>query len=81
MMTDSVAVILQARYSSSCLPGKVLMDIGGRPILEFIIERVKRSEKVDTIILATTTLESDDELEIIAQKNMIEVIRGSENNL
>jgi len=57
------------------------MDIGGRPILEFIIERVKRSEKVDTIILATTTLESDDELEIIAQKNMIEVIRGSENNL
>ena len=57
MMTDQVAVILQARTGSTRLPGKVLADLSGRPMLAFLVERLKRSSSIDQIILATTDLE------------------------
>ncbi len=41
-MSDHVAVILQARTGSSRLPGKVLADLSGRPMLAFLVERLER---------------------------------------
>ena len=43
---DKAAVILQARTGSSRLPGKVLAEIAGRPLILFLIERLKRSKLV-----------------------------------
>ena len=51
---DQVAVILQARTGSSRLPGKVLADLASRPLLGFLVERLKRCASVDRYILATT---------------------------
>ena len=50
-MREKVSAILQARTKSSRLPRKVLADLGGRPLLEFLIERVRRSSILDCIIL------------------------------
>ena len=51
----NIVVIIQARIGSSRLPGKVLMDISGKPMLWHVIERVKKSKKIDYIIVATTS--------------------------
>lgn len=61
-MTGKVAVIVQARMGSSRLPGKVLAEVAGRPMLQFLVERLKRSSSIDYFILATTDSPSDDVL-------------------
>ena len=48
------AAMIQARYGSSRLPGKILMEIGGKPVLQWVIERVQRSKYVDEVIVVTS---------------------------
>jgi spore coat polysaccharide biosynthesis protein SpsF len=47
------AAIIQARMGSTRLPGKVLLDLNGEPVLVRVVERVKRSTKLDTVVVAT----------------------------
>lgn len=47
--------IIQARMGSSRLPGKVLLEVAGRPILELVVERVLKAERVDSVVVATST--------------------------
>ena len=69
--------IIQARMSSSRLPGKVMLDIAGKPMLQHVVERAKHASLVDQVVLATTTDPSDDLLEQYCQKNGISCYRGS----
>lgn len=46
--------MIQARYGSSRLPGKILMDLGGKPVLQRVIERVQRSGHIDEVIVVTS---------------------------
>lgn len=69
--------IIQARMSSSRLPGKVLMDIAGKPMLERLIGRAQRARLIDRIVLATTTDTSDDILAKFCQRIDIPCYRGS----
>lgn len=55
-----VVAILQARLSSTRLPGKVLMDLGGKPMVQHIIERVQRATKLDDIVLAVPSRDAAD---------------------
>lgn len=80
-MTDQVAVILQARTGSSRLPGKVLADLSGRPLLAFLIERLNRCSLVDKVILATTNLAEDDALAELGRVLGLVVVRGSKNDV
>lgn len=80
-MSEKVAVILQARMNSSRLPGKVLEDIAGRPMLQFIVERLKRSSCVDQIILATTDHSSDDALAELSRELGIMLVRGNQRDV
>ena len=80
-MDKSVAAIIQARTNSSRLPQKVLADLGGRPLISFLIERVKLCKNIDEIYLATTNLKSDDKLEELAKIAGIKCLRGSENDV
>ena len=80
-MTDQVAVILQARTGSSRLPGKVLADLMGRPMLAFIVERLKRCTSVDRFILATTELTEDDGLARLGESLGLTIVRGSQNDV
>jgi spore coat polysaccharide biosynthesis protein SpsF len=79
-MVNKVAII-QARLSSSRLPGKVLNDLCGKTLLERVVERVKQANLVDEIWLATSIEKSDDILVYAAQHLNIKVHRGSLNNV
>jgi spore coat polysaccharide biosynthesis protein SpsF len=69
--------IIQARMSSSRLPGKVLKEAGGRPLLDRMVERVRRSTRIDEVLVATTVDPSDDSIEDFCSKNGINVFRGN----
>ena len=70
-------LIVQARSSSSRLPGKVLMDIGGQPMLLRQIARLKEGLGELPIVVATSTESSDDSIEELCQNNNIHCYRGS----
>lgn len=76
-----ILAILQARVSSSRLPGKVLKDILGAPMLLRQIERVKRAEKIDKLVIATSTESSDNPLENLCSENGMSCFRGSLNDV
>lgn len=73
---NSVTAIIQARMGSSRLPGKVMMDIAGRPMLWHVIDRVHRSTKIDNIVIATTALTEDDRIREFAEKLTLPCYRG-----
>lgn len=72
-----IAAILQARVSSSRLPGKVLKQILGRPMIGLQIERLKRLKSIDSLIVATSDHSSDDELALICGELGVKCFRGS----
>lgn len=80
-MNKLVTAILQSRVRSTRLPSKVLMDLGGRPLLAFMIERIKRCPDLNQIILATTNHPSDDPLDLLGKKLGLKVVRGSTNDV
>ena len=77
----NVTAIIQARMSSSRLPGKVLFDLAGRPIIWHIVDRLKQCKNVSHIIVATSNLSSDDNLVKYCKDNQIKYFRGSLNNV
>jgi spore coat polysaccharide biosynthesis protein SpsF (cytidylyltransferase family) len=74
-------LIIQARISSSRLPGKVMMKVNHRTILENIIERVSPSKLVDKIVIATTTNKEDDIIENHCIHNKWDYFRGNETDV
>ena len=61
--------IIQARMGSTRLPGKVLRLVNGIPMLEFMYERVAKSNCLDEIVIATTNDASDDLIEDLCVGN------------
>ena len=80
-MRKKVGCIILARTNSRRLPNKVLLPVLGKPILYWLIKRIKKIRSIDKIILATTLNKSDDILVNFAIKNKIKFFRGSENNV
>lgn len=76
-----VIAILQARTGSSRLPGKVIEDLHGAPVVARCIERLKRCSTLDEIVLATTTEPRDDVLQEIAVRMGIPYHRGPEQDV
>lgn len=72
---------IQARLGSSRLPGKVLMEISGKPLLEIQVERLRRSRHIGRIIIATTDNPADDALETLASRLGCGCFRGSEDDV
>lgn len=72
-----ITAIIQARLSSSRLPGKVLKPILGRPMLELQIERVRRARRIDTLVVATSTAADDDPIAALCGKLGVRCHRGS----
>jgi spore coat polysaccharide biosynthesis protein SpsF len=71
-------LVLQARTTSMRLPGKVLMDLGGRPMLARQLERLARCRHVDEIVVATTVNATDDPVIAVAEAAAVRWFRGSE---
>ena len=76
-----IGAIIEARMSSSRLPGKVLMTAANKPFLLHLVERLKRVKKIDKIIIATTNNKKDEEIVKFCKKNNISFFRGSEDNV
>ncbi len=76
-----VVMILQARMGSTRLPGKSLFDLAGAPLVGRILERVKRCQALDAIVLATSTLPENDPLARLALDYGVHTFRGSETDL
>ncbi len=76
-----VAATIEARMSSSRLPGKVLMELQGAPMLARLVERVRRAKRVDEIIVATTTNPADDPVVDLARSHGVTFFRGSEEDI
>src|SRR4051794_21708749 len=73
--------IIQARMGSTRLPGKVLMRIGGRPLLAYLVERISRARMLDGIIVATTTNPRDNAIIEECERRGIPNFRGSESDV
>jgi spore coat polysaccharide biosynthesis protein SpsF len=76
-----VIAIVQARMGSTRLPGKVLKKINNRFVLDYVIERLKFSDRINDVILATTTDKKDDVLETYAIEREVRYFRGSEEDV
>ena len=79
-----IAAIIQARTSSTRLPGKVLKELpyaSGITCLEQVIRRLKKSKKLNDIIIATTKKTEDDPIINIAKKENVKYFRGSKENV
>lgn len=82
MINDkSVIAIIQARMGSTRLPGKVLMELEGIPILTHIIRRLKAVSAIDNVIVATSVKKEDDAIAEFCCSNSIVCVRGSEENV
>jgi len=74
-------IVVQARMTSTRLPGKVLMDLEGRPLLEGELERLGRCTRVEEVVLAVTTNAADDPLVALADRLGLRWYRGSEDDV
>ena len=66
---------------SSRLPGKVLADICGAPLLGWLLERIQRSDLIRDVVVATTTSPSDDAIEALCREMGVGVFRGDETDV
>ncbi len=74
-------VIVQARMTSTRLPGKVLRAIAGRPMLSYQIERLRRVRHADQIVVATTVNDADKAIVGLCVSEGISYARGSEHDV
>lgn len=72
-----VVAIIQARMGSSRLPGKVLKDIAGKPMLGRVVERTQKAKMIDEVVIATTLDTSDDAVAEFCCSVRIQCFRGS----
>ena len=79
-MTRTIAVI-QARLGSQRFPAKMLADLGGHSVLEWVVTRVRRSTLVDRTVVATTQETLDDRLVAECQRLGVEAKRGSTDDV
>ena len=76
-----VAAIIQARMGSTRLPGKVLAPIAGHPMLWHVVRRARLSQRVDTVLVATSTASADDPVAAFCAGSAIPHVRGSEDDV
>ncbi|HLJ93365.1 MAG TPA: glycosyltransferase family protein [Gemmataceae bacterium] len=76
-----VVSTIEARMRSSRLPGKVLRPAVGKPMLELLIERLRRARRIDQIVVATTGHPSDDAIDELARRLGVGCFRGSEEDV
>lgn len=80
MKLGNVGIVVSARTASSRLPGKALLPLGGQPMVLFLLDRL-RALRGGNIVLATTTLPSDDRLTEVVSAYGVPVFRGSPADL
>jgi len=73
----NTVAIIQARMGSTRLPGKVLSDLAGSPVLEWVVRAARCIPGVDKVVVATTDLADDDKIAQWCEKNLTPCHRGA----
>lgn len=76
-----VVAVIEARMGSTRLPNKVMLPFVGKPSLELMIERLRRSKTISQILVATTTNRADDAIVDLCRKLKVAFYRGSEEDV
>jgi spore coat polysaccharide biosynthesis protein SpsF len=76
-----VLAIIQARMGSTRLPGKVLAEIEGRPMLWHVLQRTQAADSLDEVVVATTTEPADDLIVSLCRESGTVCFRGSEKDV
>lgn len=76
-----ILAIVQSRMNSTRLPGKVLLDIAGQPMLARVVERARRAKMLDEVVVATTLDPSDEPVEALCKTRNYPIYRGSANDV
>ena len=76
-----VVAIVQARVGSTRLPGKVLLDLAGKSVLTRVLERLRRAETIDELLVATTDRLADNAIVEECQRHGVAVFRGQEDDV
>jgi spore coat polysaccharide biosynthesis protein SpsF len=77
----NITATIQARMGSSRLPGKVLADVCGKPMLLWQVERIRRSRLIDRVVVGTSNSPLDDQIADFCERYDIICYRGSENDV
>jgi len=80
-MKKKIIATVECRMTSTRLPGKVLLEAGGKPLLQILVERLRLVPQLDEIVLATTINETDDCIVKLAEKIGCQHYRGSEEDV
>ena len=76
-----IVAIVQARMGSTRLPNKVMKEIGGKPMIELLLQRLSRAKRIDEIVLATSDNENNIPLIEFVSSLGSRVFTGSENDV
>ena len=76
-----IVASIEARMNSSRLPGKVLKKINKYTVLELLVNRLKKADKINDIVVATTTNSLDDQIEEWCSKSNVACFRGDEDDV
>lgn len=80
-MSGKTVAFVVARLGSTRLPRKAILPLAGKPMIERLLERARRSRLLDEVAVATTTLPEDGELEALAGRLGLRCFRGSADNV
>ena len=75
------AAVIQARFGSTRLPGKILADVCGKPVLQWLVERVKKSRHINEVFVATSIMKENLPVHELSAKLGVRVFAGSENDV
>lgn len=81
MISARIGIIIQARMGSTRLPGKILMQVGNKMLLEHILFRLTLLHNTVKTIIATSDSILDDQVELFCSSHNVECFRGSEHNV
>lgn len=76
-----IVAIIQARMNSSRLPGKVLLEMLGKPVLHLMIERIQKAKNISKIVVATSNSKEDEKIASLCSKIGVGCFRGSEEDV
>jgi spore coat polysaccharide biosynthesis protein SpsF (cytidylyltransferase family)/radical SAM superfamily enzyme YgiQ (UPF0313 family) len=79
-MPKTIAII-QARMGATRLPGKMMLELGSKKVIDYVFERAEMAKNIDEVWLATTTSEQDNVLENWAKEKNKKYYRGSEKDV
>ena len=76
-----VVAVVQARLGSQRLPGKVLRDLAGRPMIAWLVDRLRAAHEPSAVVVATSTERRDDAIAVFCAEHSVPCVRGSETDL